>query len=674
MRFDYGYEEEKRLGKAYDLKLLGRILPYASPHRWTLVWSAVLVLAITFLELSVPYITKEIIDRHIVPRDRIVSRTDQADGTQRQWLTIDLNDPVAAKAVHRYRHFFRIEDDQAQIQLDTLHRIDPDHLMQLRHQDLSGLLVITLLFMAVVISIFVLTFIQNLIMELAGNRIMHDLRVGLYRHIQAMPLPFFTRNPVARLVTRVTNDIQNMHELFTNFISMVFKDLFLLVGIAVVLLAMDWRLALLSFLVLPLVAVAAFGFSKKVRDVFRELRVKVAEINTRFSETISGIKVIQSFGHEDENFSAFAHLNHDNYLAGMRQINIFAVFMPIIEMLGVTSIAIVVYVGGAHVLNQSVSIGVLAAFIAYMRMFFRPIRDLAEKYNILQNAMSSAERIFLLQDTPTAAITRTGTGHVPGPLEVIRFKDVTLSYTPGEPVLKAINLTISAGQTVAIVGATGSGKTSLVNLLVRFYDPSSGSLTFNGIDCADIAPDYLRGRIALVMQDPFLFTGTLGDNIFFSSTNLTARQRDVIINASRCQTMIDRFPDGIETRISEGGASLSSGERQLISVARAFAADPEVIILDEATSYVDSQTELQLQEAIANLMQNRTCVVVAHRLTTARSADQIVVLHNGCIMEIGNHATLLAKKGYYSRLYQLQGSDRFDPDILSAKPATTAED
>jgi ATP-binding cassette subfamily B multidrug efflux pump len=289
-------------------------------------------------------------------------------------------------------------------------------LSPLRHTDLSGLARIAGLFIVMVVAIFIFTFAQNLIMELAGHRIMHDLRVGLYRHIQTMPLRFFTRNPVARLVTRVTNDIQNMHELFTSFISMVFKDMFLLVGIAIVLVAMDWQLALLTFLVLPLVVRPAFGFSKRVRDVFRELRVKVAEINTRFSETISGIKVIQTFRRERENFDAFARLNHDNYLAGMRQINIFAVFMPIIEMLGITAIAIVIYIGGGHVLHQSVSIGVLAAFLAYMKMFFRPIRDLAEKYNILQNAMASAERIFLLLDTPPAFLPRMPIGkHCPVP-------------------------------------------------------------------------------------------------------------------------------------------------------------------------------------------------------------------------------------------------------------------
>jgi ATP-binding cassette subfamily B protein len=410
----------------------------------------------------------------------------------------------------------------------------------------------------------------------------------------------------------------------------------------------------LTFLVLPLVVMTAFGFSMRVRDVFRELRIKVAEINTRFSETISGIKVIQTFRRERENFEAFARLNHDNYLAGMRQINIFAVFMPIIEMLGITSIAIVVYVGGGHVLDQSVSIGVLAAFLAYMKMFFRPIRDLAEKYNILQNAMASAERIFLLMDSPATGI-KTGTATIPGPIEEIRFDGVSLAYNGGEPVLESIDLTIKAGETIAIVGATGSGKTSLVNLLVRFYEPTAGTLRVNGIDTASIPRAELRKRIALVMQDPFLFTGSLKSNIFFGANGFSDDRQATILEASRCSDLIARLPDGLDTRISEGGGSLSSGERQLLSVARAFTADPEIIILDEATSYVDSQTEAQLQQAIANLMRGRTCVVVAHRLTTARTADRIVVLSNGVVMETGTHATLMAARGLYYRLYQLQG-------------------
>ncbi len=656
MRFDYGYDEEQRLGKPYDLNLLRRVLPYASPHRAKLALSVALVVAITLLELSVPYITKEIIDRHIVPRDRIAGDTGDRQQADERWLSVDLEDPVVAEVVDREKNLFRIRENQAAIRLTDLERLDPASLSRLRHADLSGLLRIVALFLGVVVAIFIFTFAQNLIMEMAGHRIMHDLRVGLYRHIQEMPLGFFTRNPIARLVTRVTNDIQNMHDMFTSFISMVFKDMFLLAGIAIVLLAMDWRLALMTFVVLPLVAATAFGFSRKVRDVFRDLRIKVAQINTRFSETIAGIKVIQTFRREQENFDTFAQLNHDNYLAGMRQINIFAVFMPIIEILGVTAIAIVVYFGGAHVLDQSVSIGVLAAFIAYMKMFFRPIRDLAEKYNLLQNAMASAERIFLLMDTRADAVSEQRNLQIPGPLEQIRFASVSLAYNASEPVLKEIDLTIDAGETIAIVGATGSGKTSLVNLLVRFYEPTSGSVYFNGIDCRQIQPAVLRSRIALVMQDPFLFTGTLRANIFFSANDITPQQQANILDASRCMDLVARFPDGLDTRISEGGASLSSGERQLISVARAFSADPEMIILDEATSYVDSQTEVHLQDAIANLMHGRTCVVVAHRLTTARTADRIVVLNNGVMVETGNHESLMAGQGFYYRLYHLQSN------------------
>jgi ATP-binding cassette subfamily B multidrug efflux pump len=656
MRFDYGYDEERRLGKAYDLRLLRRMLPYASPHRVKLIVSVALVVAITLLELTIPYITKEIIDRHILPQDRITVKSGNGDQPGQQQLTVDLTDPMVAGAVARQPQWFQIQNDRAAIRLEDLGRLDRATLTQLRHADLSGLIGIAGLFMAVVVAIFIFTFVQNLIMELAGHRIMHDLRVGLYAHIQKMPLRFFTRNPVARLVTRTTNDIQNMHDLFTSFISMVFKDLLLLAGIAVILMVMDWRLALLTFLVLPLVVMTAFSFSRRVRDVFRELRIKVAEINTRFSETISGIKVIQTFRQEQENLDAFARLNHANYLAGMRQINIFAVFMPIIEMLGVTAIAIVVYVGGGHVLDQSVSIGVLAAFLAYMKMFFRPIRDLAEKYNILQNAMSSAERIFLLMDSPSAEVLEKGPQVIPGPLEQIRFDDVSFAYNEDQAVLKSIRLTIEAGETIAIVGATGSGKTSLVNLLVRFYDPTSGSVRFNGVDCRTIPPAELRKRIALVMQDPFLFSGSMRANIFFAAHGLSPDQQTKVLDASRCRDLVDRLPEGLDTRISEGGESLSSGERQLISVARAFSTDPELIILDEATSYVDSQTEVHLQQAIANLMQGRTCVVVAHRLTTARTADRIVVLNNGVMAESGSHETLMARQGVYYRLYQLQDS------------------
>ncbi len=651
MRFDYGYDEEQRLGKAYDWGLFRRILPYAAPHRFKLALSMMLVVALTLLELSVPLITKEIIDRYILPTGRIGESADKAGG---QVLLVDPEDPDAAAVIARYPRWFRIHPDHAEIRLEDMAKLDRSSLGRLRQKDLAGLGLTSALFLGVIIAIFVFTFLQRMVMEIAGNLIMHDLRMGLYGHIQNMPLRFFTKNPVARLVTRVTNDIQNMHELFTSFFSMLFKDIFLLIGIAVILLVMEWRLALLTFLVLPLVVSVTIVFSRRVRDVFRLLRIQVAEINTRFSETIGGIKVIQAFSRQRQNEETFKGLNHENYLAGMRQINLYAVFMPVVEMLGVTATAIVIWVGGWNVLDQLMSIGVLAAFLAYMRMFFRPIRDMAEKYNILQNAMSSAERIFLLMDTSGAPKPETSAMDSVGPLKEIRFHDVSLAYNEGEPVLRNIDLAINSGETIAIVGATGSGKTSLVNLMVRFYDSTEGRLTVNGMDITRIPPAIVRSRIALVMQDPFLFSGTLASNIFFSANGLGDRERQRILAASCCQELVDRLPDGLETRIGEAGATLSSGERQLVSVARAFSTDPELIILDEATSYVDSATEMHLQKAIGNLTQGRTCIVVAHRLTTARSADRIVVLNNGIIVESGNHETLMDAGGYYHRLYQLQ--------------------
>ncbi|MDL2269662.1 ABC transporter ATP-binding protein/permease [Desulfosarcina sp. OttesenSCG-928-A07] len=659
MRFDHGPNPEAaEPGRQYDLKLLRKLLPYAKCHWGKLVVAMVLVVVITGLEIFIPRITQTIIDQYIIPVDRMISADFTKDGTASR-LWVDISDPETAALVLQYPSLFLEKDGKTSILAEDARRLSVTDLKILRKTDLSGLSRITLVFLMVVVTIFVCSFFQNLIMEITGNHIMHDLRMTLYTHIQSMPLSYFTQMPVARLVTRVANDITNMHDLFTNFSSMVLKDLLLVVGIAGALFFLDLKLALLAFLVLPFAALAAWEFARKARTVFRELRVKVAEINTRFAETISGIRVIQTFRQERQNADAFARLNRDNYLTGIRQINIFAVFMPVIEMLGITATAIVVYVGGGHALSETLTIGVLAAFISYIRMFFRPFRDLAEKYNLLQNAMASAERIFQVLDQPLPTEPADLVHELSGPIETIAFDQVGLSYNPGEPVLKSVSLTIAAGQTIAVVGATGSGKTSLVNLMVRFYDPTEGTLFFNGINSRRISPAFLRSRISLVMQDPFLFTGSLKENILFGmpemwEKDLTERQKALLDAACYGKWGRD-FPDGLETPITEGGATLSSGQRQLISVARAFVRDPEIIILDEATSYVDSHTEMILQEAIANLMHGRTSVVVAHRLTTARHADRIVVMGGGAVLETGTHDILLAEKGYYARLYQLQG-------------------
>ncbi|QTA81518.1 putative ABC transporter, permease protein [Desulfonema limicola] len=596
MQSDFGYSEEKDIGKPYDIKLLKRLWPYTRPYWVTLICAVFLIIIITVLDISMPYIIKIAIDKYIVPQDLA------------QVLDIE--------------------------------------------QKIQGVSLAAAVFLIVIIFNFLLNFVQVMIMEYAGQGIMHDLRIKLFAHIQSLPVPFFNKTPIARLVTRNTNDIQNMHELFTSVIVFVFKDMFLLIGIALVLLSIRWQLALACFTLLPFVIYSSFYFARKARDAFRTLRIKTSEINNRFSETISGIKVIQIFRQEAQNYKKLKKINHEFYIAGMEQIRIFAMFMPLVELFNSTALALVIYFGGGSVVSDKISLGVLVAFISYMRMFFNPIRDIAEKYNILQNAMSSAERIFILIDEPV----RKKHEHVikSGRIEKIEFDNVYFEYVKDEPVLKGISFEIKAGETIAIAGPTGSGKTSLINLITRFYDIDSGEIRINGHDIQKWDIGDLRSRIALVTQDPFLFSDSVKNNIIQQKDGISHTDFLEILKASNCDEFIHQLSQGADTILSEGGGSISSGERQLISIARAFARNPELIILDEATSYIDSETEVRIQDAVSNLMQNRTSIVVAHRLSTARNADSIIVINKGRIIESGTHEKLMENKGFYYKLNQLQ--------------------
>jgi len=545
------------------------------------------------------------------------------------------------------------------ITYEDLTKLDKRDLSIIRQRDFSGLGLAAMVFLMIVIANFGLNFLQVMVMEYSGQMIMHDLRVRLFEHIQSLSVAFFTRNPVGRLVTRVTNDVQNMHELFTSVITFVFKDVFLLAGIALVLLSINWKLALVSFGALPFVLYASIRFSGHSRDAFRDLRIKIAEINTKIAETLAGMKVIQLFGHEKENYHEFKRLNREYYRAGMRQVQIFAIFMPTIEFLGVVALAIVIFYGGNGVFAGGLSLGALVAFISYVKMFFRPIRDIAEKYNILQNAMASAERIFLILDNneklPDPAQKSERLPVFLGKNTDIIFSDVSFSYVADETVLKQVSLKIKSGEIVAVVGPTGSGKTSLVNLIPRFYDPTSGKVLLNGIDIRHIQRADLRSKIAMVAQDPFLFSISIRDNIIPDGVHLPADKMEYILKASNCDSFINKLPNGLDTILSEGGLSISSGERQLLSIARAFAHNPDLIIFDEATSYIDSETEQKIQEALLNLMRNRTSIIVAHRLSSARIADTIIVLNKGRIVETGTHQELLQERGFYFRLSQFKG-------------------
>ncbi len=665
MQPDYGYFEETKLGKPYDVKLLRRLYPFTRPYRISLYASIGLVLLITVLELALPYVTKIAIDQYIVPHNdqqRSLGRG-SPDAAEKRVFQVDLSIPANQQLVEKYRSLFTIEGGWAAIPHAVASQLNQSDLRILRKDHLAGLSATAAIFVVLVVFNFILSFFQKMIMEYTGHMLMHDLRMKLFVHIQDLAVAFFTRNPVGRLVTRVTNDVQNMHELFTSVISMVFKDLFLLVGIAAVMLAINWKLALVSFTVLPLVIYASLSFARRARDIFRVLRIKVAEINTRFAETIGGIRVIQLFCQEIRNYRKFQKLNHDNYLAGMRQIHVLAVFMPLIEILGVVAVALVIFYGGVGVLNSTISLGALVAFISYIRMFFRPIRDLAEKYNVLQNAMASAERIFLILDSDDRLPDRpqlpaSGRSTDLKDIRKVQFENVYFEYIDGEAVLQNISFTINAGQTVAVVGPTGAGKTSLVNLLPRFYDPKSGRVLINDQDIKILDASSFRSKLALVMQDPFLFSGTIRENIFQADQMPAPARADAIIDAANCRTLIDRLPRGLDTVLTEGGASISSGERQLISIARAFARDPQLILFDEATSYIDSATELAIQQALGKLMQDRTALVVAHRLSTVRNADRIIVLNRGRIIESGNHAELMHRKGFYFKLHQLQNGNQ----------------
>lgn len=655
MRFDYGYEEEKPGGN-YDLNLLKRLFMFGKPYRLLFFWTVLLVISITLLDLSLPYITKIAIDRYIVPRavphEDILKPDEKKAGSYRA----SLNDPAVRNLLSKRNIEFKEEGAFALIPFDEIRKMDKGDIYILRKNDLKGVGIAAAILLLLVTAGFCLNFFEVMLMEYAGQMIMHDLRMRLFKHIQALPVPFFAKNTTGRLVTRVTSDIQNMHEFFTSVIAFVFKDIFLLAGIMVVLIGINWKLALASFTVIPFVILASFRFSGQARDAFRTLRIKIAEINSGIAETIGGIKVIQLLGKENKNYDRFEKLNHENYIAGMKQIRVLAVFMPLIELLGSVAVALVIFYGGISVLDEKVTLGALVAFISYMKMFFRPIRDIADKYNILQNAMSSAERIFIILDTKD---TKDGESESSvlltdrlkfDKIKSVEFRNVSFGYVPGEEVLSNISFDMKAGEKIAIVGPTGTGKTTLLNLLTRFYEPSSGRILINGTGTKEIPPSFLRSKMAIVMQDSFLFSGTVRENIARGKSGITDQDMDHIMDVSNCRKIIERLPQGLDTVLSEGGKSISSGERQLISIARAFARDPEIIMLDEATSYVDSETERQIETALNNLMEGRTSIIIAHRLTTAQRADRVIVLNKGRLIESGTHQELMKMKGFYYRL------------------------
>ncbi len=649
MQHDHGFFEEVQLGKPQDIGILHRLAPFVRPYAFLVFLSLVLVLVITVCELSIPYVTKMAVDRYIVP-----TQPEQDQGHETRFLQVDTGDPQVRSIVSKHPGLFEEKQGTTRIAYTDLPKLPQESLTRLREQDLQGVSLLSLAFLGIITLNFGANFGQRMIMELSGQRIMHDLRMQLYSHVQSLSLSFFNRSPVGRLVTRMTNDVQNLHELLTNFLSFVLKDVFMLLGIAVILLVIHWQLALVSFAVIPFVLVAATVFARRARKIFRILRIKVAEINSRFSETIEGMRIIHLFGRENVNLKHFKVLNHENYQAGMDQIRILAIFLPLIEVLGFLAMALIVGYGGTKVLGGSLSLGALVAFLSYIRMFFRPLRDMAEKFNLLQNALSSAERIFQIMDTREHIAHPASKPVHNEPLTDIVFSNVVFGYNPQKPVLEDISFTLHQGERIAFVGPTGAGKSSLIHLLVRFYAPQKGHILINGRDISQWDVAYIRSRIALVMQESFLFARTIRETLLQGNPRLTEKEIERLLKELDLWPLIHKLDKGLDTILSGRGSSLSTGERQLLAMARAMAKNPDILILDEATSSIDSETEQRLGRAMHRLQQGRTSITIAHRLATARDADTIYVLHHGRIVESGSHSRLLATNGLYARLQQVQ--------------------
>lgn len=693
---DYGYAEEGQLGKPYNFRLLKRLAHFAIPYQKSITIGLLLSILITLFALTVPYLTKIAIDQYIVA----------------SWYRVDsgrLTDPAYRDLRKRYSHlletnsvhsvyyisnlnikkidpadlhllktqgllsserFYRVgpgvkiegflgkdrkavdemTDGSFLIPYNLLERLPEKTILKIRARDVHGVTLIAAIFFFLLLLSLGIGYIEYYILEFTGQRIMLDIRLSLFSTMQSQSLRFFDRHPVGRLVTRVTNDIENLNEMFKSVFITVFKDLFILTGILIILLYLNWRLALICFALLPVIFCVTFIFSSMAREAFRELRATVAKINAFLQERISGMQVIQLFVREKFQMEAFSRINHENYIAGMKQIRVFALFMPAMELFSSLAVAFLIWHGGGKVIQEELTLGTLVAFISYIQMFFKPIRDISEKYNIMQLAMASTERIFEFMDnqeiipepeSPKAASKIKG--H-------LVFDRVSFGYEKDRPILHNISFEVKPGETTAIVGATGSGKTTVVNLVERFYDPDEGSVILDGIDLREWSNAKLRGVVSLCMQDVFIFAGKLGDNISLGREELNSEAIGHAAETANARPFIERLQHGFAQELDEGGASLSAGERQLLSFARALANDPRLLILDEATSSVDPETERLIQEAISQMAKKRTTLIVAHRLSTIRKADRILVMHHGRIREEGTHKELMDLGGIYFRL------------------------
>jgi ATP-binding cassette, subfamily B, multidrug efflux pump len=629
-------QEEEVLGKAYDSRLMRRLLTYLRPYKWQVTVALVSIVLKAGADVLGPYLTKVAIDRYLV------------------------------KAPGQHSPFD----------------------FMLSSKPLTGIAQVAAIYVGALCISFLLDFLQTYYMQWTGQMAMYDLRSQIFRHLQHMHIGFYDKNPVGRLVTRVTSDVDALNDMFTSGVVSIFEDIFVLAGIIAIMARMNWKLALITFAVLPLIGIATKIFRDKVRDSYRRIRVAIARINAYLQEHVSGMVVLQLFNREKRAFQKFSDVNETHMEAFKDAIMAHAVYYPVVEILSSIAIACVIWFGGNDVIRQATTLGVLVAFMQYAQRFFRPIQDLSEKYNILQSAMAASERVFKLLDTP-AEITSPAVTKVPQGPGRIEFDHVWFAYRTADPstvhvsaapqeqmdwVLRDVSFSIESGETVAIVGHTGAGKTTIISLLMRFYDVQRGAIRIDGVDIKDMDLGELRRRYGVVLQDPFLFTGTVGGNIRLGTEWI---QDDDVEQAAEDVNLADfirALPMGFQEYVHERGSTLSTGQKQLISFARALAHEPKILILDEATSSVDTETELRVRDALSHMVEGRTSVIIAHRLSTIQRADKIIVMHKGQVREIGDHQELLAQRGIYYKLYQLQYKDQELSAVRDSEVTAGADD
>jgi ATP-binding cassette, subfamily B, multidrug efflux pump len=658
-------QEEEVLGKAYDGRLMRRLLTYLRPYKRHVVVALAAIILKSGLDVLGPFLTKIAIDKYLAKSP-----------DSHSWIG--------------------------------------DHLSS---APLTGIAQIGGLYVGILLFTFALEFVQTYLMQWTGQKVMFDLRRQIFRHLQHMHVAFFDKNPVGRLVTRVTTDVDALNEMFTAGVVSIFEDVFVLAGIIAIMMKMNWKLALITFGVLPVIVYATKVFRDNVRDSYRRIRTAIARINAYLQEAISGMLVLQLFNREKRAFNKFSDINASHMEAYKDAVLAYALYYPVVEILSALAIASIIWFGGGDVIRRVATIGVLVAFMQYAQRFFRPIQDLSEKYNILQSAMAAGERVFKLLDTKievtSPAVTRrpegpgriefehvwfaynaavetdrvvagrrpAGTGQSPVTTQAGTTQTGATQTTEPDWVLRDVNFVLEPGETIAVVGHTGAGKTTLISLLMRFYDVQRGAIRIDGIDIREMNLDDLRGRFGVVLQDPFLFSGTVGGNIRLGTARIQDADVEQAAEDVNLADFIRTLPGGFQEEVRERGSTLSTGQKQLISFARALAHNPKILILDEATSSVDTETEFRVRDALNRMVEGRTSLIIAHRLSTIQRADKIIVMHKGQVREMGSHQQLLAQRGIYYKLYQLQYKDQEvgvertpTPAPTNAQPTVGADD